>query len=292
MMNVQSVRIGGCVVFFKLSKYTDVTVRDKLEDLGFSKCLPEERSFSSCLREAVNEVVVKKAPKDSSKRILRPIENGFAVVVGNDENMHCGDDWGKVDAKVTCEDFDQPVSVSPYEYDTARELKDSIDLARTRLSAISMSLALVKVIEQLDGVTLRENGGTYWIDQSKMDRFRQAADAIEDKSIVADGSKKSLISSLSVCIDEQMITAVGDALITEISQGCKAIADDIAGCSLNKRSCETRVKRTEEMLAKLERYERAFGMPMEVVKEKLGETRVALLTASLQSAAASSLVAV
>jgi hypothetical protein len=95
---------------------------------------------------------------------------------------------------------------------------------------------------------------------------------------------------MRVVADEQMVRAVGDALTAEVEAACQRIEEDIADPDMKPHVCVRRMEKAGEVEAKVRRYERAFGEPMErltaLTKKAAANAAVACLKASAAQVAA------
>ena len=211
--------IGGAVVFWRLAKSTSRSQVDAgLRRLGLDQYTPEPRSPLACLRAALPDVY--RAAK-GHKQAVRPIKNGagkgFAVVEEDPENAHAGDAWGTVRATAILQE-NGAVRLDPPSWEREEALKAGMAGAAEWLTAASVGNALVKLVEWCDGVALRPSGGVYWVRQDRLQEWEQIAEVFEQASAQKDreGNEQSpnAVYVMRVVADEQMVRAVGDALLS------------------------------------------------------------------------------
>lgn len=284
-MDDKRIQVGGAVIFWRLSKGTKASdVHRGLSALGLEKFCPEPRTPGSCLRAALEDAFP--APKDE-KRAIRPIENGFAVVADDSRAADPGDPWGRVIAKATL--VNDRVELMPYDSDKLDQIRDSMCSVAEWFTAASAGKSLVKLIEHHGGVPLRPNGAIYWLNQEHLNIWSQVAGVFEGAGGRNAETKEAetKVYMLRVVADEQMVSAVGDALTAEIEAACQMIEEELADGNLGTQACQNRIMRAGDLLKKVRRYEQAFGKPMQVLTEAIERAGTSLAMATLQQSAAS-----
>lgn len=284
-MNVQNLRIGGAVVFWRLAPFSDrKKVAEGLTALGMEKFVPEERTLLSCLRGALAETF--QPVEKGTRYVVRPVKNGspgFAVVEEQPrKEFEDGDDWGKVVAVAKLDEKCGTLSLSPPE--RYGEVWDKMRKAREFLPLATVSKLLVDVIEHLGGVSLRDSGGVYWLNDDVLDNWTPVADLMEAAALP--GGPECHVSALRVVADEQMVRAVGDALTSEITTALSAIENELTDGDITERVCESRLARLAKLSAKVRRYADAFGQPMTMLTDAIQRAGAATAMATINASAA------
>jgi hypothetical protein len=293
MADISRLSIGGAVVFWRLAKSTSLpAVAEGLTTLGLKNYVPEPRTAMSCLRAALGDAY---QPEDKeTKHVVRPHTNsvpGFAVVAERPkEHVAPGDDYGKVVAIAGLGE-DASLVLKPYDVDRARMIEASMKRAGEWLTAASVGRSLTGIIaEHLSGVTLRPNGGVYWLSDWALDEWTRVADLFEAASAKTDGENQPVepnkIYVLRVVADEQMVRAVGDALTSEVEAELAQIEAELAAGELKPGACLRRVERVGKIEAKVQRYANAFGVPMTKLTEATTAVAGHAAMAALQVSAA------
>lgn len=249
-MQFDRVDIDGAVVFWKLDTMSRATVIDGLRQEGFTK-LPEERKALSCLKAALGELY----PSDSTtRRAIRPIENGYAVIVEpNSDTVDPGDNWGHVQATATLDDND---SLTTTDFAKVSEIRDAMSAAADVFSSAAAGRLLSQLItDELSGVCLREAGGVYWVRADQFDRWRNIA------RIFQQGDSK--VYTLHVAADEHSVRAVGDHLTDEVLRELATIEAEISAGDLGERALRTRRAMIDRLERKVKDYEAAFKKPLD-----------------------------
>lgn len=288
-MTDQKLQIGGLMAYWKLSPKTSLAqLADGLERLGYKDLIPEVPSVLSRLRRALAELFV---PPDKDHRyVVRPIKNehpGFAVVSeAPKEHAHAGDDWGKVVATATLLNEDTgEFDLDPLDYEKRRGIQEYMDDAAHYLSNDSVVSILTTIIEKLEGTTMRDGGGLYWLFDSEYDEWKRVGNLVEAAS--AEPGKNRVYAPRLVA-DEEMVKAVGDSLTLEVEQAVAKIEAEVQGGDLKEQACLRRMVQAGNLGEKVKRYEAAFGEPLERLREACQRAVAAAAMATLQVSAAQS----
>jgi hypothetical protein len=286
-MTQDKLPIGGAVVFWRMARQTHrQEVRDGLARLGLAEYAPEPRAPLACLKDALAQVYSEK----QTRQVIRPIKNGktkgFAVVVEKpDEVAHAGDAWGEVRAAAILGEEDGKLSLDPPDYDKRIAIQDAMAQAAQWVGASACGAALVKLAEDYcDGVSLKPNGGVYWVREDRLDEWACIAEVFE-KAHTDNQDKPNAVYVMRVVADEQMAHAVGDALTAEIEAELASIEADISEGNLQEQACINRLRKTGSLEAKVKRYEAAFDASLAQLRQAIDRAAVAVAQAAVQSAA-------
>ena len=292
MADVSRMRIGGAVVFWRLAKSTNRhVVAEGLKNLGMENHTPECRTPMACLRAALPEAY----PSDNkeTKHAIRPHKNGvpgFAVVAERPgDELAPGDEFGRVVAIAGMKENGEFV-LKPSDHDRHNIIREAMQRARDWVTSASVGKSLTGIIEYLAGVSLRPNGGVYWLNDWALDEWAKVAEVFEAASAKTDANNKPVepnkIYVLSVKADEQMVRAVGDALTSEVEQELAAIDEELKAGDLKPDACLRRVQRVGKIESKVMRYAGAFGVPMTKLTDATTAVAGHAAMAALQASAA------
>lgn len=131
---------------------------------------------------------------------------------------------------------------------------------------IAISNSLVDVVEFLGGISLKENGGVYWLADSARPLWDEAANAVENSS-VAD-KLKSKVYFVRTVLDEKSVVAVVDALSREITTTVTTIIKQL-GTDIGERARDSKAKQAERLLKKVTTYEAVLDLKLTELREKL-----------------------
>ena len=262
-MTHSKLRIGGAVVYWRLSPQTSLPMlADGLTALGLEQSIPEPRTPLSCLRAALADIYT---PADKDIRlVVRPIRNefrGFVVVAERPKaHAHGGDDWGRVEVVAKLNEESGELLLDPYDDCKLREVKEHMEEAAKWLPAAAVSNCLTSIVDHLQGVTLRDAGGVYWLNDAMLDLWARVGDAVEAASAAT--GKPSRVYSLRVVADEQMVRAVGDSLTDEVEHTLQRIETELQSEELKEAACCNRLQKVSDLERKVQCYEQAFSEPL------------------------------
>ncbi len=286
-MRTQNLSIGGAVCFWSLAKSTDRDIVFRgLTSQGLEEHMPEVRTRMACLRASLDEVY---QPTEKGERyIIRPIKGGFAVVCELPDKAQAGNDWGTVVATATLDDLGF-VTLDPCDYDKHEAILTGMRGAAGWITATSAAQSLIGIIESLGGLTVRRAGGTYWLNEDKLDRWTKVAELFEGASARTDKDGKdampSEISTLSVVANEEMVRAIGGSLDREITAAVETIEQELSSGELKSDACERRLLKAGKLMEKVRAYEESFGITLNALHAMLDRTANAAALATLQASA-------
>lgn len=255
----------------------------KLWDIGYGDYVPEERTPYSCLQSALQ--VVFKRGKDSSRILIRPLEDeiGFTVVRedrGREENSYPNEStWMLPD------DHHSAVrGINGAEVMHGDEVRAEFERQKLLIGSASVGTALVKMAKALGAVTKKPEGGLYWLTIDKLPEWKKIAEAVEAASGEAhckDGRGPSnRVYAERVIMDADAVRAVGDGICNEVTASLDLIKTELAD-GLGKRAIGTRQAKVADLVDKLESFEKAFGVPLDIIRKNLDEATNELAKAAI-----------
>lgn len=279
--------IGGCVVLWRITKSTNLeSLQTNLTKLGLGQFCPEARSQMSCLRSALDSVF---EPNDGEKISIQPVKGGFAVVTeSRNQDVSAGEDWGTVRAVARIGE-DGEVTLDPYNDAGICAIRAAMESVARWVPAASVGKALIKIIEASGGVSLRTEGGVYWLPQEKIAAWEVVANVFTRASAHEDAegnpAKRTAIYALRVIADDAMIAAVGDALTAEVELELQRIEQELQESDLQDRAIENRITKTSLLLDRVKRFETAFKRPLSALTQQIERTTATLSISRMQSVA-------
>lgn len=285
-MTETETRIGGAVIYWRLAAETSFPKLARgLRELGLDDFIPQPRTPLSCLRAVLSEMY---KPTDKElKYVVRPVKNdhaGFAVVAERPkEHAAAGDNWGKVVVAASLSEETGEVNLDPFDWDQRAEILSRMENAAEWLPVATVGKTLIGLVEKMGGVTLRENGGIYWLDKSELTAWARIGDVVEAAS--SGEGKPSHVYTMKVVADEQMVRAVGDALASEVESAVAMLESELEAGDLQEQACLNRIKRIAALSEKVGRYEAAFREPLPKLQEACQRAVSAAAMAALQNSA-------
>lgn len=269
-----NIATAGAIVWWRLCGDTDVDrLSEAWDAAGLDmNLIPDTPAPPTALRRAISEL-------KKSRRLIRPLEGhkGHALVA----ETAIGDDLDH-DVLVTAKvDAVGRVSI---EGDDAEKFREVIETGYwrhlTTLTTNDVSYWLAKKLMGLvDGVSLRDTGGMYFIPRTGLDTWRAFTDAISASS----GHVAFTIPALD---SKDAVEAILDALTNEASKTIEAIEGEVTADEITERKLDNRLAKCSEIEDKLSRYEKLLGRAMPAMAERLERLRANLAVAALSSATA------
>lgn len=263
-MESERMRIGGAVTFCRLAKNSRLsTLEDGLRMLNLGEFIPEPRTPMSCLRAALAETFL---PRDKTERVvIRPHKNditGFAVAVEHPKEHVTKDDAYSVVRAVCGLTKAGEVDLHPHDLHEETCIRDSMRGASGWVPAANVSKSLVTLIDHLQGVSLRPNGGIYWLNADKLDLWSQIATVFEAASPKEDEETKSVpnrIYALKVIADEQTVRAVVDMLADEVDRELQRMKEMVEEPDITPEKCERQIRIAAALSRKVTQYNNSLG---------------------------------
>lgn len=277
MSNVKSfeVNIGGAIVYWNLSgDFDHSTLKDGLSTLGLSKSVPETRTHTAALKEALCKAVRDEHLENVLVRGLeKPSEDGFVVVkeeLGSDENEY------ETLHHVVFDTISGRLHQKP-ENDFADAVRSQFYRCLASVSAYATSKSLVQIACHLEGVPLRQAGGIYWLPEHKIESWRHVAQVVEKSAI---GSAK--FYEIKTVLDTNSIEAIRDAVTNSISADCERLCRYAETPNAKERFLTARKRDAEELREKVKRWEQVLGLTLDDLRNTASECEKHVVEVGLQ----------
>ena len=277
--------VGGSVIWWRLAKSTSLeAVTDGFKWLGLEKYVPEARTAMSCLRAGLEDRY-QVDDKKTERLVIRSMPKGFVVVKEQPkDDKRAGDDWGEVVATVKLSDDEKDVEVDPWDRTIHDEIVAAMQEAGEWLTSGAIGGALVKIIE-VWGLSLRPNGGVYWLPKDMVSCWDAVATVIVKASAAKDKHGKDVdpnrVIKLNVEADTDMVEAIGDILTNEVEAELSRMEDELNSGSLGTRGIETREARAQHLLDKVAKYEESFATKLAGLQERFARAEQTAAMAKL-----------
>lgn len=280
MTTASGIRAGGFAVFWCLGATNRKVLKDQLDAIGYGCYLPEMRSPYAAMLSAARHVYT---PRNDKDRHFMPRgtknEEAVDVVVEtlgeNGKNAYSHWDtlaWDAITKQpMDCLDFD----IVNREYEHQRSI----------LHSTSVTNMLVKLVCSVGGVTLRPEGGFYWIPERRRERWEKIVAAVHMSGMPEDPNH---LYALNLVYDDAMRNAVIASLVREIEADVKKMNDKLAVTgddALGKRALETRKDLALQLTKKVQEYEEMLGVAQTELRKRLDEVMTRAATLVLEVAA-------
>jgi hypothetical protein len=273
MMKQRALNVEGGIVTWRCGASSLEGLRVNLASCGHLDLAPEPRTPKSALKAALAGM----AGKDS---LVRPLEKecGFTIV-REQRGAHVNHYDSKVGVSYN-EEADL-LTVEPHDRQLWQQVDTAFQAARKIISPVATGGVLVKAIEKLNGIGLREQGGVYWIPEAKVATLEAIAEAVESS---AEEKGKSAVYLLRTLADASAMRAVRDGIETEVRQEIERLTADIDSGTLGRRALVEREKRAQGLGGRLAEYETILGEALVAVRGQLDACQLRASEAALLAA--------
>lgn len=253
---------AGAMTYWTLGQQTDpVRLANGLTALGLPKYNPAPRSWLMSLKAALAQMF------DRPEELVRPLKhkerNGYIVVVeekGDYNNSYSR----KVGASADPNTGEAFVNVG--DCDQA-ELQRLTNHFRRVLPAASVSAMLTDMIRQeLDGITLKDNGGLYFIPEEHVGKWMDLCHVVENAAVQPTTNDMSVVP---LEMNEMTMRDIKRQITAEMERDAGALEEELRTNNLGTDALVNRVHRAADLQHRIERYEQILGETLAVCREKL-----------------------
>ncbi len=272
-----TLKVGGALTFSALAEWTvRSTLEAGLQRLGYLEYLPEARSNTACLRDALGEVFTERNVE------IKPCEEAgtFEII-----RIKKGKSRNSYDHLHTCSVDDQrAITLSPFAADTAEKIAQEFNAQLGYLRAYAVTQALTGILQSLGGTSLRPKGALYWVPPAQVDLWEQVALAV-------DGSGHPRSSAVYVIrhqMDAGSLRAVRDGILREVFTRSKEIKEEVLSVDnpLGARGLAHRQEEAQDLREKVTAYEGLLNIGLDSLKDVLAEVETTIGQAGLLAAGA------
>jgi hypothetical protein len=279
-----SVPVGGISVYWEISDVSYAKFADALKDAGLDDLVPAEERPVTTLRRALSEVYAR-------PYLVRPLKGGEGYAVVLERKGVAANRYTRADEQVVAKISNGPngpvISYEPGHEpspDEQRKVLDAFIKLADTLNAQRVALVLTDtILTRLNGVTLRNRGGFYWIPNASVPTWHTLAKCVKDSALRPDGVTFGKITTAQ---SADTVESLRVAIISEATKTVAEINEAIGNEKVGARALETQHKTAGELRKKVERYERLLNVALTDVRKQLGDVRDAALAASYARAAA------
>ena len=263
----------GAVVYWSPGGAVDAaTLRQALTTAGVAeRALPAapsaEVAFTRACKElAARDIMVRKHPKGGYYLAIERVENGEPVV-------HVGAHF-KLDRTTGAVGV---VDAQAREAHQVQSVVAEMTTQMAQLAANDISTWLVDTVKRLGGLTLRQEGGFYFVPRQSIPALR----SIKETCDAFTGHSIKLIATLRA---SEGIAAVLDAVGTEVDAWIKDAEEMLADADKGARAAATRIKAADELTRKVTSYEQLLGQPLAGVQARITDVRKRLAAKTTRTA--------
>jgi hypothetical protein len=210
----------------------------------------------------------------AGKRLVRPIREGFALVDEREDEATTLDFEIAARARL----HGGALTVDGADWVLGDALRAEYQRAIGRLEANEISGWLVREMDRVDAVGLRERGGVYFVPPSGLARIRKIADTLADVS-------RCRLYEIPAMRSDSAVEAILAAVEAEASEAVRGLQEDIETQRWKtERGWVARTRDLDDVEAKMARYEGLLGTKITSLAARLASVRAGLAAAALAAA--------
>lgn len=279
--------MGGNVFWSAGSGTNRERLRQELAAIGLEDYTPCQRTEAAALKMALEEY----ADDMLADRRKRKGDNGEAVkrdkivqalLSQKDDGFEVVDVTRKEKSNdYVCDFRAKIVKPSPdaegvveisYGYANQAKIQSAYEVYRATLGGTAIGGALVEIVKAMQGVSLKDSGGVYWLPPNKCERWEEIIRAFESA-----GDNKVYI--MRTVMDLQTVRAVSDNIADEVLKANQDLQDEICSGKHGEKAVLNRLEKARGLHKRVRDYENILGKTMQGLHD-------ALLVAETASASA------
>lgn len=276
-MQEQTLKVDGVLTFWSVGKYTHLeTLAEGLTALGYADCVPEPRTPSAALKDALVHCF---KGRDYEVKSLKN-RDGFEVIRidrGDVANRYTN----RLTAKIVDNGGSPQIQFSPLD-STAGAVVAQFNEQLGLVLPDQVSDGLVKLIERLGGTRMRPRGGVYWLPSHCLGTWDGVAKVLAK---CGHSGTDNTVYLVRHTWDPDSLAAVRDAFTAEVRAEAERIHSDIFGGQLGERAIEHRRQQAEDLRKKILLYEEVLNTSLASLHEQVDKAEQAEATAALVLAA-------
>ena len=280
-MQNTTVSTGGAFCFWTCATWSDQKKLQTLfSSLGLGAYAPKPMAVNVVLREALEKVLGRKTENAWTDKdvLIRPMANANSFCVmeehkGKTENEYKQTLMCKIDTNTL------KISFAPLD-DRAAAVVSEFNEHRGYVSGSLVGSSLVALVKKMNGTTIRQTGGLYWLPSTHAAEWKSIGDAVEACSVY--GTSRVYLASMEV--NAESIRVVRDAIKAEILRESERLLDEIATGELGDKAIASRKEYLEQLEAKVKEYEGIVGESLVDLRDALSKCATAIGMAAFQAA--------
>lgn len=157
----------------------------------------------------------------------------------------------------------------------SRQVRDRFFVHQSRLEAQDVGTWLsTKMLSKLQAVSLRNRGGIYFVSRDQVEMFGKIKSALSKVST-------HLVFKMDALKSDEAVEAILHAITTEANTQAEEIEKVLDAGGVGARAYKTQREKAEEMIAKVEAYEKLLDKNLEGFRERLGDLAASSMEAAM-----------
>ena len=270
--------IGGAIVYFELSGYSDHSLIEAgFDTIGLGRFIPAHYTDLNALKAALQKVYGKTHRIDS----LGGREGYTATVVQGDEKN--GVKTLSYDVGFTVHPptttyfpFWDPDTGDEVEPGGCDEVRSELYTNLQKVPRNNVARALTLIASHLRGISLKSHGGVYWIPEKSVAKWEQVCLVIET------ASPANRVQKIRTVVDSSSCRAFTDALREHIKYEAGIIKEKVLKGGLKKRALNTKENEADDLKGLIKEYESMFQVTLDDLHELARDAGKSAAVAALQ----------
>lgn len=252
----------GAVVFWNLSECWRSSLLDAWDTIGYKGLVPEPRTPQAVLRSALSTIY-------RGGHSVEPLakKNGFAVAKVYHEDDEVRYEHLLSIRIVTRDDGTVSLETVPYSHSVAFAVSKEYNRECDVITPNALSKALVEVIKNVNGITLRPGGGCYWIPDQALEVWEKLGKLTSRCGV----GLAPQVYTIRHHFDRESVVAVLAAVVQELKNATETIRGEVTSGELGKRALQSRQESVEALWDLAEFYERHLGVALTESKAAISE---------------------
>lgn len=248
--------VDGMVTFWSLTESDQDEVTKAFGDSGFS-IVPGTKSPKKSLEDALKHLC--------KGQTIKRTKTGFAILEWVEHTRSV--DVHQIGHAALDSDGFNIVTHGQTPGDLWHEYKQQT----TRTPPEEIRRSLVTAIRQVNGVTLRESGGIYWVPPEGTDKWASLCDNLQSTGLV----NRNKVYQVRTLVDDHAIEAISDSYLSQIDVQLSQLSES----ALQPETKLAKIKDLERSAQRLQKYLSALAN--ERVSEVINQTQIEITAAAL-----------
>lgn len=275
-MNDIKVSASGTIAFWSCSGDTDFnSLLAKLQAAGLGPMAPKRRSQFSALSAAAHDYA------DWLEATGRSVSDTEIKIVNLKQPHKNGLELRRVEKGNTKNEYEHVCSLNVVGGVVAvtegtaylNEVQMMFDKRNNSVTSEAVGASLRAIVSHLNGISLRDTGGVYWIPEDAMATWESVCGIYEEYG--------HRIYGVGTLMDDGTMRVVRDFIVKEITTAASQLITEANSGELREEALENRKREAMAMRDKVLRYEGYLGEALDGLKAVTQTAETAVVTAAM-----------
>lgn len=279
-MTEKTIQACGAIVFWSLSGTNDSTLLEAcFAANGFVDFTPPPQTRGEALKSALQEIYPTRTENDQCFLIRPTGRKDGSLVVVQERREDEQNEYAPVARYWTSKNHDG-IDCDYGNGDVVQNPTDVYEAYMRNKRYVSndrLTRALVGISYALNGVSLRANGGIYWIPEESLPRLQKLAEGIASAAV----STTSNIYFIKTMFDERAAEAVRDAIMRDVRLETETLEHNVLNKEYRQRALVCRKREAEALHDRIRYYESLLGVAMDSLHANLAKVEMSVAELTL-----------